>query len=136
MPATETTLWSWIHDPAIPRSGVNNKPLPKGDWGDQYWPEAQTSRCSNNYPLANPQIPEPFGPTWVVTSSTDPVGQITFDVAVDQSGSDLTIWKNQKNGGAAGQLTQEPHKDARGLYICNVHGATGPFSIVAQTEVP
>ncbi len=115
-------------------AGVNFEPLPKGQWFEHYWGEAQHSRASNNCPM-----PEwewwnqlPGGVQWKVISDED-ISRITFSVACDLPGSDMTVWTNLKDG----TYSEIPHivpnyLSARGMYVCDVRGATRPFTIVGN----
>jgi hypothetical protein len=129
-------FWSWIHDPNVPASGVNYRPLPKGLWDGHDWDE-QHHRCSNNVPMPNQAFWQDVYPIkWTVTSLYDDVSRITFEVEIDQPGSDRTEWINQSNGSVANQANRTtalgPNLYARGIYISNVSGATRPFTIVGN----
>jgi hypothetical protein len=131
------TLWYWqTEDPGNGKqqlvAGVSPVPLQKGQWFDHYWGDAQTSRCSNNCPMPFWGFWNtlPYALEWHLTTDED-AANITFSVAADEPGSDLTLWTGQSHKSIAGVAPWSPSLQARGLYICNVRGATKPFSIVA-----
>jgi hypothetical protein len=137
-------IWSWPYDQSKPNSGVNFRPL-DGNWGGISWGK-QSSRCSNNGNLG----PGPFGDfygeysqlIWTVSSIYDDSTKISFDVAIDQPDTDLTVLKNQSDNHLSSNftmhfVTNKPLKNsARGIYICNVNHATQPFTIVVTAPDP
>lgn len=131
------TTWKWetIDDGDGRQTlvdGVNFTSLPKGQWLDHYWSTAQTSRCSNNCPMPLWEFwqTHPFKLTWQV-HSTETLSKIFFSVSADQPGSDLRLWTDLRNGSVVTGVGWQPNLNASGLYICDVRGATKPFSIVA-----
>lgn len=136
-------FWSWLKN-GTPNSGVNFRPLPKGNWDGVSWDEQQ-HRCSNNVAFEGPPIIpkayEFFPPiTWTISATTDDVANIFFDVEVDEPGSDLTILKDQNVAmpvGSSNQwATNKGLKNPRGFYISNVRGATMNFSLIGSVPNP
>jgi hypothetical protein len=65
---------TWLKD-GNPNSGVNLRPLPKGDWDGVGW-DGQHHRCSNNVPFggppASPTAYEFIPPiTWSISATKD-----------------------------------------------------------------
>jgi hypothetical protein len=127
-PATEI-LASWPTD---------NVPLPKGVWDGQYWSEAQHSRASNDR-LVDPPGGGISAIQFVVTDAAGNPDEISFNVAIDQSGSDPTCWTGLGNGSVVELEPVLQHlgltlaqANERGFYICEVRGARAPFEVIAQ----
>ena len=116
---------------------TNNAPLPKGLWEGKEW-GTQHSRASNDMPLVSADA-DNTAIRFVISGTTDDIGKISFNVAIDRSGGDKTCWKGLGNGSIVGlgvtlqqfHMTLEQANE-RGFYICEVAGATQPFDVIAQ----
>jgi hypothetical protein len=138
-------LWNWLKKSGTPNSGVNFRPLPKGNWDGVQW-DGQQHRCSNNIAFGGPPIIPTaydfFPPiTWSISATDDNPADIFFDVEVDEPGTDLTILKDQNVGMPVGATNKWATKkglgkNPRGYYISNVRGATMPFSLTAFVPIP
>ena len=118
---------------------TNDRPLPKGVWDGENWSEAQHSRASNDKILDPPSVDSSVL-RFVVSGTTDNVDAISFNIAIDRPGGDLTCWKGLGNGSVEGlgPVIQQHNltlakANERGFYVCEVKGATQPFTVTAQT---
>jgi hypothetical protein len=118
---------------------VDNVPLPKGMWDGVEWPK-QHSRSSNDRYLLPPAGADAI--KFSVTGTPQPVNEISFDVAVDRSGSDKTCWSGIGDGTVVGVAASLAHvgmtlakANERGFYICKVKGATQSFEVTAEINV-
>ncbi|MDW5267588.1 MULTISPECIES: hypothetical protein [Acidobacteriaceae] len=120
-------IWTWLKD-GNPNSGVNFRPLPKGDWDGVAW-DGQHHRCSNNVPFGGPPVSPTayeFIPpiTWSISATKDNPANIFFDVEIDEPDTDLTILKNQNVAMQVGSANKWATTKGLGkqLDICSFHG--------------
>jgi hypothetical protein len=127
---------------------VNNRPL-SGDWDGHHW-DQQEHRYSNNI-MSGPTPPIPpasaaGGLLWQVVGRDDP-DSIVFKVLVDRPGDDEVLFTGVRNNTETSYLPAPTITDRgvdgtpfhngqrwdeyynRGIYIADVHGASGPFMI-------
>jgi hypothetical protein len=76
-----------------------------------------------------------------VTGTPQSVNEISFDVAIDRSGSDKTVWSGIGDGTVVGVAASLAHvgitlakANERGFYICKAKGATQPFQVTAAID--
>jgi hypothetical protein len=140
--ATAWGSYAYVGGPTPPTDVLatwltNDRPLPKGVWDGQEW-GTQHSRASNDRFLL-PAGGAASSIRFVVSGTPQNPNEISFNVAIDRSGSDPTCWTGLGNNSVVELepilqhlgLTLQQAND-RGFYICKVQGATQPFDVSAE----